>query len=43
MDVFEDVGLNKEELEKKLVGFGCDGVFIMVGKKGGVLVYLICL
>ena len=40
MDALEDVGLNKEELEKKLVGFGCDGASIMVGKKGGVSAYL---
>ena len=40
MDALEDVGLNKEELEKKLVWFGCDGASIMVGKKGGVSAYL---
>ena len=40
MEALEDVGLNKEELEKKLVGFGCDGASAMGGKKGGVSAYL---
>ena len=42
MEVTEDVELNKEELEKKLVGFGCGGASVMVGKKvgGGVSAYL---
>ena len=39
-EALEDVGLNKEELEKKLVGFGCDGASAMGGKKGGVSAYL---
>ena len=39
-EALEDVGLNKEELEKKLVGFGCDGASVMGGKKGGVSAYL---
>ena len=43
MEALEDVGLNKEELEKKLVGFGCDRGSIMVRKKGGVSAYLTCL
>ncbi|KAK2564490.1 hypothetical protein P5673_011932 [Acropora cervicornis] len=33
LEVTEDVELNKEELEKKLVGFGCGGASVMVGKK----------
>lgn len=41
MVVLGDVGLSVEDLKKKLVGFGCDGVSVMVGKKGGVLVFLI--
>ena len=40
MEALEDVGLNKEELEKKLVEFGCDGASVMGGKKGGVSAYL---
>ena len=40
MEALEDVGLNKEELEKKLVGFGCDGASVVGGKKGGVSAYL---
>ena len=43
MEALEDVGLNKEELEKKLVEFGCDRGSIMVRKKGGVSAYLTCL
>ena len=39
MEALEDVGLNKEGLEKKLVGFGCDGASVMGGKKGGVSAY----
>ena len=39
MEALEDVGLNKEELEKKLVGFGCDGASVMGGKKGDVSAY----
>ena len=34
MEALEDVGLNKEELEKKFVGFGCDGASIIIGKRG---------
>ena len=30
MEAIEDVGLNTEELAKKLVGFGCDGASFMV-------------
>ena len=40
MEALEDVGLNTEELAKKLVGFGCDRASVMVGKKGGVSAYL---
>ena len=31
VETFGDIGLSKEELEKK---FGCDGASVMVGKKG---------
>ena len=40
MEALGDVGLNEQGLEKKLVGFGCDGASVMVGKKGGVSAYL---
>ena len=35
-----DVGLGEEDRKKKLVGFGCDGASVMVGKKGGVSAFL---
>ena len=32
----QELGLGKEEIGRKLVGFGCDGASVLVGKKGGV-------
>ena len=43
MEALGDVRLNDQELEKKLVGYGCDGASIMIGKKGGVSAYSNCL
>ena len=40
MEALEDVRLSKE-LTKKLVDIGCDGENVMVGKKGGVLHFLL--
>ena len=36
LDAAEDIGLQKEELSKKLVGSGSDGASVMVGNQGGV-------
>lgn len=40
MAALGDVGLGEEDLKKKVVGFGCDGASVMVGKKGGVSAFL---
>lgn len=40
MAALEGVGLNEEEVAKKLIGFGCDGANVMIGKKGGVSAFL---
>lgn len=40
MEALGDVGLSEEELRKKLVGFGCDGSSVIVGKKRGVSAFL---
>ena len=40
MPALGDVGLGEEDWKKKLVGFGCDGASVMVGKKGGVSAFL---
>ena len=40
MEALEKVGLNEEEVAKKLTGFGCDGANVMFGKKGGVSAFL---
>jgi len=40
MEALGDVRLS-EELTKKLVGVGCDGENVMVGKKGGVSHFLL--
>ena len=40
MAALGDVGLGEEDWKKKLVGFGCDGASVMVGKKGGVSAFL---
>ena len=36
LDALKIIGINDEVLKKKLVGFGCDGAAVMIGKKGGV-------
>lgn len=40
MATLGDVGLSEEDLKRKLVGFGCDGASVMVGKRGGVSAFL---
>ena len=40
MDALADIGLTEQEVKKKLVGFGCDGASVMIGKKGGVSSHL---
>ena len=40
MAALGDVGLGEEDLKKKVVGFGCDGASVMVGKKRGVSAFL---
>jgi hypothetical protein len=34
--VFIDVGITEEDLSQKLIGFGCDGVAVNMGKYSGV-------
>ena len=36
MEALEGVGLNEQEVAKKLVGFGCDGANVMIGKNGAI-------
>ena len=40
LDALKTIGITDEVLNKKLVGFGCDGAAVMIGRNGGVATYL---